>query len=1094
VTAEQLVDETARETIVSAHTHTLFVEAGAGTGKTTKLVERVVSQVATGYLESVRSLAAITFTENAAAELRTRIREALEDAFEHRSGVEKQRCADALRALDDAAITTLHGFAARLLMDAPLEAGLPPGFGIEDDVRASIERDAWWRTTLDTWLDDPELGELWRVAFTLGLRHTDLERLVPLFDGNWDLLEDATFPATLLPAFDVDAVLAPLRRLRDYVLGGAPEGDRLTQHIETTVLPTLLEAERETDPLQVFAMLNDTAITSSSGSARAWHDAGLDKPTAVAFLQAADAECERQLTAARTAVTTTMLERLRTAVLRHAADRRRAGRLWFHDLLVLSVRLLRDQPSVRAAMHERWRIVLVDEFQDTDPLQVDLVHLIAGAGDADWTSMQVDGGRLFFVGDPKQSIYRFRRAEVVLFGEVRERYAVGEGRVTLSQNFRSRPQIIDVVNAVFEVLLADDPQIPYEPLHAHRSEVAGDAGPDVLLLGGPHDVGNMAVIREDEARHVAATLRRARDERWTVKREGWDKRPPQASYADMAILVPTRTSLTALEDALDDANVPYRVMSRSLVWQTDAVRDLITVLQAADDPTDAVAVVAALRHPMFACSDDDLAAWAVAGGAWRYDVSVPAGLEESPIADAFLALKRYHELRWWLPVNVLLDRIVRERRVVELTSAHRRPRDHWRRVRFLVDQARGFLDSGGSGLTAFLRWAGEQIEGEADAIETVAPERDDDAVQILTIHGSKGLEFPLVALTGINVAPQGTVRVVWKPPGTSPEVSLRKTWDTPGLTDAKLAEKAAEDAEDRRLLYVGMTRAMDHLIVSLHHKTKQNGKADNHAMRLWALLDAMTAAGAVHELDVPVMSGAVGGSPGAAEQVPAFSLEDRRRFLEARHAMLAAVRRTLPTTATGLVAERGRAQLDLSQEPADPAADIATAEAADAPLPRPVARSGATLGTAVHRALELVDLHASSAPEVHAAASAACAELGVARLVGEVERRVRSALASDVVREAAGSRHWKEVPIVAELDGRIIEGVIDLLYDSPDGLVVVDYKTDGVRSDRELNEKAAHYTPQLHAYRDAVARAAGRPVASSKLAFVGSEMTHVRDV
>ena len=194
-------------------------------------------------------------------------------------------------------------------------------------------------------------------------------------------------------------------------------------------------------------------------------------------------------------------------------------------------------------------------------------------------------------------------------------------------------------------------------------------------------------------------------------------------------------------------------MSRSLIWESDTVRDLITVLQAVDDPADPVALVAALRHPMFGCSDDDLAAWKTAGGTWRYDAPAAGPAGPSPVADAMAALRRYHDLRWWLPLNVLLDRIIRERRAVELTAAHRRPRDHWRRLRFLTDQARMFLDSGGSGLTGFVSWAREQIDSAADAIETITPERDDDAVQILTIHSSKGLEFPIVALAGINTPP-----------------------------------------------------------------------------------------------------------------------------------------------------------------------------------------------------------------------------------------------------------------------------------------------------------------------------------------------------
>ena len=181
----------ARDRITSAHGETLFVEAGAGTGKTRQLVERVVALVATGWLTSVASLAAITFTENAAAELRTRIREALEDAAtpgSHWQDAERERCARALTGLDDAAITTLHGFAARLLADSPLEAALPPAFKVADAISAGIERDQWWQARLDEWLEDPFLEHAWHQGLTLGLKPADLGKIVESFDANWDLL------------------------------------------------------------------------------------------------------------------------------------------------------------------------------------------------------------------------------------------------------------------------------------------------------------------------------------------------------------------------------------------------------------------------------------------------------------------------------------------------------------------------------------------------------------------------------------------------------------------------------------------------------------------------------------------------------------------------------------------------------------------------------------------------------------------------------------------------------------------------------------------------------------------------------------------
>ncbi len=1081
MTAE-LYDQPARDAIVNHHDHNLFVDAGAGSGKTKQLVDRVVAMVATGYLDSVSGLAAITFTENAATELRTRIREALEDAADERSGRpadERTRCDAALQALDDAAITTLHGFASRLLADAPLEAGLPPGFRVQDAVRSSIDRDAWWRSLLDDWYDDDTLAEVWRTGLTLDLNPSYLKEVLDSFDGNWDLLLDNPITVAALPSLDADAILDPLRNLIDYAGGRGPEGDTLTERIDELLTPLLLEASGEEDPLQVLAIMRGASLRGA-GYADAWSRVGLSKATASGYLDAARDARDAQLTACREAVTTALCERLRVAVLAHAEQRRDKGELWFHDLLVYAVRLLRRDGEIRAAMRDRWQVICVDEFQDTDPLQVELVHLIAGVDEGEWRDADIDGGRLFFVGDPKQSIYRFRRAEVGLFAQVRDLY--GDRVLGLVQNFRSRPAIINVVNAAFTELLRDDVVIGYQPLRAARPDVPDDPGPDVLLLGGPSDA-RIGEIREVEADHVAATLARARGS-WLVAENG--ESPRSATFGDMAILVPTRTSLGQLEDALDRYGVPYRTMSRSLIWESDAVRDLVTVLRAIDDPADPVALVAALRHPMFACSDDDLVAWKVADGAWHYGVQPPAGMEDSPVAQAMAALRRYHDLRWWLPVNVLLDRIVRERRAVELTAAHRRPRDHWRRLRFLVDQARLFLDSGGAGVTAFVRWAQEQIDSAADAIETVTPERDDDAVQILTIHGAKGLEFPIVALTGINSQPRTGGHVMW-PANGPPEITLYKEFKTTGYNDAHRDDKVLDRAEGLRLLYVGMTRAAEHLVVSLHHHPPNSGTPDTHAMRLYQLLGELSGAGAEYEPDAePVET-----PPAHLTSPKVVSLEDRQRFLARRENRLAAAFRSVPTTATGLVA--AAADVDASQEPADALGDVPT-ESADARPPRPVARSGATLGSAVHRALEILDLTAATEEAVERAVAAACAELGATRLAREVRNRVASALIAPMVQQAVTHRHWKEVPIIAEIDGRIVEGFIDLVVETPDGLVVVDYKTDAARSESEQAAKVTHYGPQIRAYGSALATATGRPVRSLHLLFLGPATATAVDV
>jgi ATP-dependent exoDNAse (exonuclease V) beta subunit len=1078
------LDQEARDRIVSAHDANLFVDAGAGSGKTKQLVDRVVSMVGCGYLTSVSGLAAITFTENAATELRTRIREALEAASAEpgQTAQVRARCALALEQFDDAAITTLHGFAARLLTGAPLEAGLPPDFRVMDAVRAGIDRDAWWRTLLDNWYADQTLADVWRTGLTLDLNPAYLKEVLASFDSNWDLL--AAHPITVqpLPALNAGALLGPLRQLVAYAGGRGPDNDPLAKRIDEVLTPLLQEASAETDPLQVLAVLRGAPL-NNGGNAGAWTKAGLDKATACAFLSEARAARDAQLAACRAGVTSALAERLRRAVLEHAASRRDRGELWFHDLLVYAVKLLRDDDGIRAAARERWQVICVDEFQDTDPLQVELVHLAAGLGQGSWAEAAIDSGRLFFVGDPQQSIYRFRRAAVGLFTQVRDHY--DGGRLTILQNFRSRPGVLRVVNEAFGRLLGSDATTGYQPLVPARQNVAGDCGPDVLLIGGP-SAERIGAIRAAEADHVAATLARARGS-WLVS-GGTPETSRPAGFGDMAILVPTRTPVGQLEDALDRYAVPYRIMSRSLVWESDTVRDLITVLQAVDDPADSVALVAALRHPMFGCSDDDLVAWKTAGGTWRYDA--PAGGDAGdggPVGDAMAALRRYHDLRWWLPVNVLLDRIIRERRAVELTAAHRRPRDHWRRLRFLTDQARMFLDSGGGGLTGFVSWAREQIDSAADAIETITPERDDDAVQILTIHSSKGLEFPIVAIAGINTAPVARGHVIW-PPDRPPEITLFHKFSTAGFVAAQHDESVLDQQEQLRLLYVGLTRAADHLVISLYHHPPGHGTPDTHAMRLSYLLATLREAGAAYEPAAPAVPARSPGPAAAAASALEVPAEARRLFRTAREELLKSLVARLPTTATGLVGDAA-AQ---SQEPPDPLEAPATG-----PADWTAARSaggGAALGSTVHRALEILDLGETTDQAVNRAVTAACAELRVPHLAGEVRSRVQAALTAPIIQLAATRRHWKEVPVVAQLGGRVVEGFIDLVVDTDEGLVIVDYKTDATQSAADIETKVHHYTPQIRAYAQALALATGRRVATPQILFcrpAGINTVHV---
>jgi ATP-dependent helicase/nuclease subunit A len=776
---------------------------------------------------------------------------------------------------------------------------------------------------------------------------------------------------------------------------------------------------------------------------------------------------------------------LRRFTLQAAEERRLAGQLEFHDLLVRARALLRDPvngAAARAGLHGRYQRLLLDEFQDTDPIQVELAVLIAAApgqrlrGDAHWASLQVSPGHLFFVGDPKQSIYRFRRADIATFLSAEERFGDDDtNTVRLSANFRATAPLIEWVNATFGGLIEDvaGSQPAYAPLEAVRAPAP--AGPSVSVVGRrPHPKEFRAdQLREAEAADVAATVVRAVHEGWSVDdgAEGW--RP--ARLGDITILVPARTSLPFLEDALDVRRIPYRAESSSLVYSTRAVRDLLMVLRAVADPTNLLHVVAALRTPLFACGDDDLFRFHSRHRSWSYVSPQLGEPDDGDRVHAGLAyLRGLYEQRHWLAPSELLDRIVRDRRAMDLGFAEGRPRDVWRRIRFVVDQARSWSEATGGNLRQYLSWVELQLGDGARVAEAILPETDDDAVRIMTIHGAKGLEFPVTIVSGMSTRPQARpaqAEVVFPATGGVGYKVGRAARTEEYSAWAPIDEQMSYH-ERIRLLYVACTRGRDHLVVSLHRAERANLPDDEKRTNAELLLDGMgTALDALPDVGESAGSVAV---PAAVLPPPPPPWPEWEVELDA-----ALERAARPTTvsATSLTEE---GEPDVEQEPVDPGFHKRPRDL-DLP-PWLKGRYGTAVGRAVHGVLQTIDL--ASGDGLDDAVAAQCEAEAVTDRAREVRTLVSDALGSRSVREAAANPHWREVYVCVPVRGRQLEGYIDLLYRGSEGLVVVDYKTSSTSDPEELGRRVQGYRVQGYSYALAVGDATGEPVTRVTFAFL----------
>ena len=746
---------------------------------------------------------------------------------------------------------------------------------------------------------------------------------------------------------------------------------------------------------------------------------------------------------------------------------------------MLARNLLAGQPEVRTALHERYTHVFIDEFQDTDPLQAEIAFLLGrppeGATDPDWLSLSVDAGRLFFVGDPKQSIYRFRRADIDLYRRIRERFA--DSLVQVTQSFRSVPAIIEWVNAHFAGRFAADVsgrQAPYTALVAARPPLSDAAA--VYRIGEGREA-SAGAIRGEEAAAIVGLLHRIRDEGWPV-REGDVTRP--ARLQDIAILSRARTGLHSIVDALEEAAIPHRIESRSLVFEAQEVRELIAILCAIDDPTDEVALIDALRSPGFACGDDDLVRYRAAGGRWDFRRDPPAGLDSNPVVEALEWLRAQHERRWWVPLTTLVDDVIRERRLFEQALVDRRPRERWQRLRFVAEQARAHAERPEATLRSLIDWLQWQAQEGAQVQERVVPEPDDDAVRIMTIHSSKGLQFPIVVLVGLNAAPRRQPSdLLWSDDG-SPEVNLGSSLRSTGFEAAQTTDALLDQLERDRLLYVAMTRAEDYLVLSLFHRQRKDGSKARPTIAEEITLFADAHPELSSELEVDLAARAAPPPPPGTTVIE--QPDDRDVWRVERQALIDAQRIRHTISATTLARERAAAH-DLA-----PDAVLDAGLEKDTPVeetpPWRRGRAGTAIGRAVHSVLQTVDF--STGNDLAAIAAAQAAAEGVGDRTAEVERLARVALDSASVRDAVASgRYWREVYVAAEIDGVIVDGFIDLLYQTDDGYVVVDYKTDAIGA-HNADEVLARYLPQALAYALVLGEQLDQPVRRCEFVFVSA--------
>ena len=852
-----LSDDAARREAVAVRDRSLLVEAGAGSGKTAVLAGRIAMLLAAGV--APKSIAAVTFTEFAASELLIRVRAfvsalaAGDIPVELRSALpeglsEEQRgnLARADAALDEMTCSTIHGFCQRLITPYPVEADIDPGASVMDREQAELA----FGEIANNWLREELAGEEGGLLAELVLH--DPDATIALIRT---ILEHLRRHREFAPyqLQDLDRLAAGFREAVDGF--GVFLDEAEAEEPETAIIAgqfrelaeevaVALPADTPAALVSLLVMAPHSELLTGSGSFRKYQRkgkwgaaakrAGLAKADAERLNDAASAHyahCCGTWTAFQQAVATQVLAGLVplvAPVMDLFREHKRAAALLDFDDLIFSARdLLRDHDDVRRALSARFRHVLVDEFQDTDPLQTEIFWRLCGepprGGDGtDWTAFALRPGALFLVGDPKQAIYRFRGADIAAYVRAREAFRAhaADAVLSIATNFRSRAPIMEYVNARFETALSEENGQPgfqaLDPFHPARDE-----GPSVVALdievADEDGRASAARQRDGEAEAVAELCARLIGGEPVPDPANGGLRPCRAG--DIALLAPTGSDLWRYEEALEERGIPVATQAGKGLYRRQEIQDLIAVTRVLADRRDTLALGALLRGPLVGLTEEELLdiVWSLPrtedapDDLPRLDLGVAPEDIANPLArDIVEKLQALQRRANATTPHALLSQAIDVLRVRPILL--RRHRGQADRALANVDLYLGFSRAYAvRGLRAFAEAMTAAWSDEARAVEG-RPDAQEEAVALYTMHAAKGLEWPIVVpintMTRVMAAESAVTdracgRFYCRVFGVGPT----------GYETARDDEKAELDRERVRLWYVAATRARELLVL-----------------------------------------------------------------------------------------------------------------------------------------------------------------------------------------------------------------------------------------------------------------------------------------
>ena len=1034
----------------------MVVEAGAGTGKTTLLIDRLCLAVL-AQNTPVENLVALTFTEKAAADIKTRFVEKLQhlilavkeakkdrtlqllrDHFSVSDADLTSRAEAALARLDRASVGTIHGFCAEILKVFPLEAGLAPNAQIDSGQRAARLFDAHWNAFLDRELGlQAPRGETWKKVLT-EISLPDLKDFArELCSGkieNYDYYahRDLLASVCLQRAERAEAVAAALlrpgkkpRNAELAVQAAAVSLRRTAAFLKGQPVPPAPQ-----EPAPAFPAVRYKEVDEKDFD---------EARSLVVFAQKTVPE-QQQLFLDAFQLVKNLTDEVR-------AELAREGVLSFDDLIVKTRDLLQNNLYVRRLLKEKFDVLFIDEFQDTDPVQGELLLFLAEektSSAARWQDVRLAPGKLFVVGDPKQSIYRFRGADITAY-ELFTDLILKQGGVKcfLQQNFRSAPEIIDTANAVCSRAMVQQSafQPAYVPIFTDQTARTGAAR--WLFVAAEEPLPSANDLRDNQAECIA---------QWIENQVGVMTLADgkKLEYKDIALLTRAATTSSPFTDALRRHGIAFNVETDKNFYRKQEINDFLNFLRAALNPEDRTALAGVLRSPLFGFTDEEIYQIARRG-----ELNLFARPADERLQRALALLRQVGRRAGRRALKDFLQDVLDDTFLPEACAAAYEGEQTLANLNRLVTMAQGYAADGVASVQQFLAEVQTLLEEEPERLGAPTPDDALNAVSVMTVHKSKGLEFPVVILADLSRKDAGAAsqaaRHIFSWQYNMHGLRAGKICDV-GLAFLEEEQKKHSQCEEVRVLYVALTRAKEKMLLAADgRKGAVKAAAAFAAAGLFPDGETRPAVLQQQDLELPV------------QYVP-YQKPETFRYRHATGPLPAESPRGAEAWRAAYDARKKRYEDFLRREgkltPSTQAEPDVLLSAAQ--------QEAAQLGTVCHRALErMLGPRKETLP---AAVQAAAEQAGAADRTAEAEALLTPFVQSALFAQIRASQILAcEMPFsFLAPDGTVQSGVMDAVLQQPDGsLWVLDYKTDRLAPGREAKLLDEKYRPQLETYRQA---------------------------